>query len=354
MSALPSKSADTGTDAVVPTVGSGATDRSRSRRPGREPNSGRFAPVHGRPRSAERLEGTLRRAEASGLYRVLRRVERAHPVPTAAGRLVLIVQGDASSPRRGCRDGGAALLATHDGLRLTDVVATFADDPQGSLPFDACDDGGTTTGHRPLDGGALDAFGDRIDLVVSHDAEGAKPSFVHGHPALAGLAWTSSRRDVPWSHYDTGDGIENLLLRLRLFGPMRSPADACAALFSILSSTAWPSTLRSPLGMLLDAARNQIVELVATGPTFSLRDGLKSRGWRWNPADKTWSVRLPEGSAAFETAWVLERLHPLGGSVRMHRIVEAVSAMQRDGAPTAGGRHEPLDRSERAIGGTQP
>lgn len=274
------------------------------------------------------LEASARRLEASGRYRVTRRlpsrtVERSPSRENA--RLVLVAhRRRTGSGKNGSRLAGVAfVLATFDQRGLRDVVAAFEEEGQPNLPFFA--PVGRVSHAVPPTPEAMERYADRIDFCVSHD-RGSLPDVLRtGLPVLRGIPWASARDAVDWRRLGVeGDGLSPILGRFGLFADVSEPRGGCDALVEALSADRWQTETDPPfmqLRRLLDARH---VEVVATGPTYEIRDALKQRGYRWNHGvggvGKHWSLVVSYRDALVEIAWLRHRLHGNGGSAEMREL----------------------------------
>jgi DNA polymerase-3 subunit epsilon len=228
------------------------------------------------------LEALAARLEASGDYKVLRRLRRTPRIdrgalPDGAREAVVL-------------DLETTGLDPNLEVPIEVGLVRFAYDPQGRIlgvtdELSALEDPG-----RPLTPevvrltGITDAdvagqrfpderVGEVLDgavLVIAHNAAFDRPFAEKRWPALGAFPWACSLRDVPWR-----DG-ELALNRMR--------------------RTAGATTVR----------------LWAVQSPFDSKDLLKARGYRWNGAAKVWWTDVPEDALEAERAFLAAEVYPRG------------------------------------------
>ncbi|MBB3951518.1 hypothetical protein [Aureimonas jatrophae] len=239
-------------------------------------------------------------------------------------RLVLVAHSRPGVPRRrGSQlDNASVVLASYDDAGLRDVVAVLDGQSQGSLAFSGSVRPAAT---GTLEAGAFDAFAGRIHLCVSHDGGSLPEALRSRFPLLRALPWARTREAVDWRRLGVdGDGLASILARFGLFADVETPREGCEALVVALSAGRWLMTEDPPFAQIRHRIDERRVEVVATGPTYAIRDDLKVRGYRWNHgvggAGKCWTLVCPYRSALVEVAWLRHRLHAQGGSAEMREL----------------------------------
>ena len=288
------------------------------------------------------LETLAARLEASGDYRVLRRLRRKPRV-----------ERDALPAN--AREALALDLETTGLDQAADVpievgLVRFAYDDEGRIlgvtdELEALEDPG-----RPLDPEVARLTGiqdadlagqrfpdeavarllDGVVLVIAHNAAFDRPFAERRWPGFAELHWGCSLRDIDWRGVERyeGGGLGALLTAHGLFfGAHRAVEDGYAlvellgrpvpapgsvpASGAAASATEAPETI-SAFNALRQSARRATVRLWAVGSPFDSKDRLKARGYRWNPDAKSWWTDVAEDALDDERAWLQAEVYPRG------------------------------------------
>jgi DNA polymerase-3 subunit epsilon len=251
------------------------------------------------------LEQMVTRLEASGGYRLLRRVMPRASVHTP----------DGTATRRGIfLDVETTGLdsATDEIIELAMVPFDFSDDGRIFAvyeSFDALRDPGrpipasitTLTGitdamvaGTSIDVAEVAAFVGPATLVVAHNAGFDRPFCEKFCPDFAAKAWACSWREIHWA--DEGfDGarLSHLAAGHGLFFDGHRAEEDCRAGIEVLCRTL-PHSGRTGLAALLDSAQKTRWRLWAVGAPYVKREILKQRGYRWNGGfdgrPKSWHI----------------------------------------------------------------
>ena len=231
--------------------------------------------------------------EASGRYRVLRRVEPCVAVepppgtPTRTG-LLLDLETTGLDPLEDEILELAMLPFTY-GLDGTLYGAgepfTGFQQPSRPIPPAVTELTGITdalvAGHR-LDPEAVAAFAARADLIVAHNAGFDRRFAERLAPVFAQKPWACSLAGVDWA----GEGFEGtrlgyLAMRCGLFFGGHRALHDCEATLAILARPL-PKSGVTGLARLLESARQASWRIWAADAPFDCKDRLKARGYRWN------------------------------------------------------------------------
>lgn len=263
------------------------------------------------------LEALAAQLEATGDYRVLRRLRRAARV-------------DRADLPAGALEALALDLETTGLDHAVDVpievgLVRFAYDPDGRIlgvtdELEALEDPG-----RPLSPDVLRITGitdadlagqrfpddavarllDGVGLVIAHNAGFDRPFAERRWPAFAEKAWGCSLREVDWRDADgyEGGGLGSLLAAHGLFFGAHRAVEDGYALIELLGRTL-PTSGQTALNLLRASARRATVRLWAVGSPFESKDLLKARGYRWNGDARSWWTDVAEESVDDELAWL--------------------------------------------------
>jgi DNA polymerase III subunit epsilon len=272
----------------------------------------------------EALERMAARLEASGDYRILRRLEPRQQYHAP----------DGTQTRR-----GIFLDVETTGLDpATDEIVELA-----MVPFDFASDGRIFAVHEPfsrfrdpgrpipaavtaltgitdamvvgesIDAAEIEAFLGPAALVIAHNA-GFDRRFVEKLcGAFVTLPWACSWAEVPWT--DEGfDGAElgHLATAQGFFHDGHRAVHDCHAGIEILARTL-PRSGRIAMGVLLESARQPRWRIWAVRAPFERKDSLKRRGDRWcDGADgraRAWNVDVADHALESELAFLRREIY---------------------------------------------
>lgn len=255
----------------------------------------------------EMLEAAARRLEASGRYRVLRRLDLATCLapsdgsPTRLG-MFLDLESTGLDPLT-CEPLELAIVPFEyqaDGA----IVAVHAQLHQFNQPSGPIDPEieaitGITDGMvagQSIDAARVAAFIEPAAIIVAHNAAFDRPLAERIAPEFANKPWACSMADVDWK----AEGIEGRRLADLLagygffFNSHRATGD-CEAGIALLAQRL-PRSARPVLGAILHMARRPRWRIFALDAPFDCREALRSRGYRWNviPAfgPRAWWIEL--------------------------------------------------------------
>lgn len=272
----------------------------------------------------ESLERMAARLEASGGYRILRRLEpRANyhaPDDTPTRRGIFVdVETTGLDP-------------------VTDEVVEVA-----MVPFDFALDGRIFAVHEPfcrfrdpgrpipavvtaltgitdtmvagasIEPAEIETFLGPAALVIAHNATFDRPFMERLSGAFAKLAWACSWAEVAWS--DEGfDGAKlgQLAAAQGFFHDGHRAVHDCYAGIEILARTL-PRSGRSALKVLLESARQPRWRVSAVRAPFERKDCLKQRGYRWCDGSygrpRAWNVDVADHALESELAFLRREIY---------------------------------------------
>jgi DNA polymerase-3 subunit epsilon len=151
------------------------------------------------------------------------------------------------------------------------------------------------------------------DFVVSHNASFDRPFVERRLPELAGKAWVCSMRDVDWRlHGFEGRTLGWLLTQMGWFHDAHRAGSDVTALLHLLDHPIGRE--RTVLKAAVEAAARPTWRIEAVGAPFRAREGLKERGYRWDPARRVWWCEVVDDDLDDEIAWTVG--HAYGGRGR--------------------------------------
>lgn len=266
-----------------------------------------ISPMHGLvPDEAGKLEALALRLEASGEYRVLRRLVPSTPSSDAPGPgekvgVVVDVETLGLDPMRDeIIELGMVKFVYSDGDEIVRVADEFRAFRQPSVPIppEITQLTGITddmVAGRTIDTASVEAFVGDANVVIAHNAgfdrrfaERLWPHFVH-------RPWACSMTQIDWRRHGlAGAKLDYLLSSFGFFHAAHRAADDCHAVVAILARRL-PGASVSLLGQLLAEARKKAHRVWADNSPFELKDVLKRRGYRWS-----------DGSGGSARAWYFD------------------------------------------------
>lgn len=271
------------------------------------------------------LESAAHALEASGHYRVLRRLS---PRPVAASRiaspgerLAVIVDTETTGLDH-TRDevieiGMVAFSYGEDG-HIGDVVGTFSALREPAVPITP--EITRLTGITPdmvrghtIDLEAVEAFLQPAHLVIAHNARFDRPFCERLTRGFASKAWACSHAEVRWSDFGfEGSKLGYLLSQCGWFHQGHRAVEDCHALLEVLASPL-PRDAGCAMAHLLNSARRVVLRIWAEGSPFDMKDELRKRGYRWSDGrdgrPKSWFVEVAEDSYEAELTFLRQEIY---------------------------------------------
>lgn len=270
------------------------------------------------------LEAMAAKLEASGKYRVLRRIGIREAFNTPDGTpskigIVLDVETTGLDPLRDeiIELGMVKFEFTSDG-RIFRIIGTFESFREPSIPIPP--DISRLTGIRPemvkgktIDPTGVTAFVDDAAIVIAHNAGFDRRFCERAWPRFALQAWACSMSEVDWqSEGFEGTKLGYLLAGCGLFHDGHRATEDCRALLEVLARLL-PGSGEPALKRLLDTARGVTVQIWAEGAPYELRETLKARGYRWSDGTdggpRAWWIEVTESDLDAELAFLKAEIY---------------------------------------------
>lgn len=264
-------------------------------------------------------EEMARRLDASGSYRVLRRLIPRTPVELSTS--TTIRQGLFLDTETTGTD-----YVTDEIIELAMVPFTYSLDGkilEVGTPFSALNEPlrpispeitaltGITqeivAGHR-IEASAVESFVAPAALIIAHHAAFDRPFVERFWPIFETKAWACSMTQIPWSD----EGFDGLKLRYLamlsgFFYEAHRAVTDCNAAIELLSRVL-PRSHRGTFEVLLGAARSPTYRVWAENSPFEQKDVLKKRGYRWSGdvgcPPRCWYVEVAEGDLESEIGFL--------------------------------------------------
>lgn len=270
------------------------------------------------------LESMARALNASGRYRVLRRLE---PRP-------LIEQPDGSETRLGLFvDVETTGLdpANDEIIELAMVPFTYGLDgrifgvgeafqqfhePAKPIPEAITALTGITdemVAGKVLDPAAVAAFASEAALVVAHNAAFDRRFVERLSEVFVAKPWACSMSDIDWeSEGFEGTKLAYLAMGAGFFYDRHRAVNDCLAAIEMLA-TRLPQSRVPAMASLLERARHPSWRIWAENSPFELKDTLKSRGYRWNGEEnlnpRAWYIDVDDDKKDQELAYLHTKIY---------------------------------------------
>jgi DNA polymerase-3 subunit epsilon len=270
------------------------------------------------------LEDAACRLEASGDYKVLRRLQPRAPVETPPGAVVrsgLFVDVETTGLEPS-RDEIIELAMVPFSYGLEGQVFAVGEpfhrlrQPTRPIPPDITAitgiDDAMVAGHV-IDPSEVAAFAAPAALVIAHNAAFDRRFLERYYETFSTKAWACSMSQVDW----TGEGHEGVKLAYLAAGAgffyeRHRAVNDCLAAIELLARPL-PRSGEPALGKLLQTARTPTWRIWAENAPFDLKDVLKARGYRWNAeaggAPRAWFTDVGEGARHAELQFLKDEIY---------------------------------------------
>jgi DNA polymerase III subunit epsilon len=276
------------------------------------------------PDRVDEPEDLARRLEATGNYKILRRLNPRRPTTTSAGaggKIGIIVDLETTgldATKDEIIEVAMVKFGYSNNDQLTGVSGIFQsfNQPAAPIPPEIVELTGISdamvSGHK-IDAAAVKRFVDDANIVIAHNAafdrrfaEGSWPIFVHKN-------WACSATGIDWQKYGFGGvKLPYLLTQSGYFHDAHRALDDCHATLEILARDL-PGTSTTALAVLLDHARRKTFRIWAENAPFELKDRLKSRHYRWNDGTdgrlRSWYIDVEEANRDAELNYLRTEIY---------------------------------------------
>lgn len=280
----------------------------------------------------ERLASHL---EASGNYKVLRRLIPRDPTPSPATYAckIGVVLDFETTGLDAAKDEiieVAMIKFRYSAMDEIDgVVGIFQayNEPTNPIPPAITELTGITiemvAGHK-IDKDALEAFVADANIIIAHNAgfdrkfaEKLSSVFEHKH-------WACTQTEIDWKKHGFGGAkLGYVLADIGLFHNAHRAIDDCHALVEILAHPL-PALSRCIFGELIEKARQTTFRIWAQGSPFELKDALKARGYRWNDGTdgrpKSWFIDIDEDKRDTELGYLKNDIYQREANINCQTI----------------------------------
>lgn len=243
--------------------------------------------------SRDDLEVLARRLEASGMYRVLRRLPALPKSPKGMGSstrvgVFLDVETTGLDPISDevIEISMVSFTYTLEGeiVGVNDFFSAMQQ-PARPIPPEITALTGITddmVAGAKIDLDSLRRFAGSANLIVAHNASFDRKFSERLDQVFSRIPWACSMSQVDWvSEGFSGTRLSYLLAGFGFFHDAHRASDDCHAAITILSLPL-PKCGRPAFAHLLQAARRPSYRVWAMNSPYDLKDALKKRGYKWN------------------------------------------------------------------------
>ena len=145
-------------------------------------------------------------------------------------------------------------------------------------------------------------------IVIAHHSRFDRRWVERRLDGACGLAWACSMEQIDWSArgFD-GRSLGYLLCQAGWFHDgHRARADVDAVIQLLRHQF---DDGRTALALLLDRTKSPSWIVRAVGADFSVKDALRGRGYRWDPARKVWSTEVHDDDRMREEFWLAANIY---------------------------------------------
>jgi len=264
-------------------------------------------------------ESVVRELEASGKYRVLRRLDLPRLLaenlgtPTKCG-IFLDIESTGLNPvlNEPIEFAMVPFEYTTDGrvVAVREPLHQF-NEPTEAIPSEITAITGLTDAHvagHKLDVSAIEMFAAQAAIIIAHNAAFDRPFAERISPVFAAKPWACTMCDVPWKEEGIeGRRLSDLLSRFSYFFDAHRAVDDCNGGIALTTMTL-PVSGRTVLDRLLEGARQPTWRIFAEGAPFETKEVLKQRGYRWNTdaavGPRAWRIDVDEGRVETEITFL--------------------------------------------------
>jgi DNA polymerase-3 subunit epsilon len=281
------------------------------------------------------LEGMAAALEASGRYRVLRKLQPRHVLSVMDGSpmrmgLFLDLETTGLDPIRDEIIEFAMVPFTYglDG-RVFEIHEPFHSLRQPSIlippevtALTGIDD--AMVAGKVIDPAAVAAFAAPAAIVIAHNAGFDRRFAERFSEGFYTKAWACSMSQVPWA----GEGFDGTKLRYLAAGcgfffDGHRATDDCQAAIEILARPL-PRSGTPALAKLLEEARKATCRVWAENAPYDFKDVLKARGYRWNGEangrPRAWYIDVGEDRLDQELAYLRTEIFKYDASIPVVRL----------------------------------
>ncbi|MBL4795979.1 MAG: 3'-5' exonuclease [Oleispira sp.] len=287
------------------------------------------------------LENIARQLEASGDYKILRRMSvgsHLAPYDGSEQRLAIYVDLETTGLNPDTDEiieiGMVPFYYNPDGRIFSISGHPFSAlrEPSESIPEDITKITGITQDMvrgKHIDPADVERFAENADLIIAHNAGFDRKFLERFAPQFARKPWACSMSQIPWKEegFD-GSRLSHLANGYGFFYDAHRATTDCHAGIEVLSREL-PVSHELAMARLLTTARAPTHRVWAVNAPFDLKDILKARGYRWNDGNdgrpKAWHSDIDQDGYKAELEFLENEIY--GCSINLP--VTEITAFER-------------------------
>ena len=270
----------------------------------------------------EDSEALALRLEATGDYKVLRRLNPQPPAAADGGGKVGIVIDLETTGLDFSKDEIIEVAMVKFRYSSDDAVTGAIDtfqafsEPSVPIPPEVVELTGITNemvaGHN-VDATALELFIADAKIVIAHNANFDRKFAEHAWPIFEHKHWACSATEVEWQKLGfCGTKLGYLLTESGFFHDAHRALDDCYATLKILARRL-PATSTTALAALLNRARRKTFRIWAENSPYAFKEKLKRRRYRWNDGTdgrlRSWHIDVDEDKLEAELSFLRKEIY---------------------------------------------
>lgn len=269
-------------------------------------------------------EELARRLEATGNYRILRRLLPRQPVATDVpcdSRVAVIVDFETTgldANKDEIIEVAMVKFRYSSRDEVIGVIDTFQAFNQPSMPIpmnviELTNITNEMVAGCKIDDEAIENFVADANVLVAHNAAFDRKFAEKSWPLFEHMNWACSASGIDWQRYGFG-GVKlvYLLTQSGLFHDAHRALDDCHATLEVLAQHL-PAASGTALGVLLDHARRKTFRIWAENAPFELKGTLKGRHYRWNDGSdgrpRSWHIDVEEDKLDAEMTFLRKEVY---------------------------------------------
>lgn len=271
-----------------------------------------------------KAEDLARRLEATGDYRVLRRLVPRLPTPTPAGysgKIGVVIDFETTgldATRDEIIEVAAVRFRYSDRDEITGVSYTFQsfNEPSTPIPAEVTELTGITdtmvAGHK-IDATALERFVSDANIVIAHNSDFDRKFAERSWAFFEQKHWGCSMSEIDWQKLGFGGAkLTYLLADAGFFHGAHRAIDDCQAVVELLARPL-PGKSTTAFAMLADHARRTTFRIWAENAPYALKDILKRRRYRWNDGTdgrpRAWHIDVDDDKRDAELVYLKKEIY---------------------------------------------